>query len=148
MPSVALPLVILLVYAAIGRNADVEVRAQLARSSHSVAAIAACPAVASLLPIPCSPHPLAVVGFQKLNLAAAGVEVGKDGKLHVTHEQTNVAHIFAIGDVVSGAPELTPVAIKAGRLLASRIFGGSSQQMDYHLVRHSTVLRVPKERVP
>lgn len=69
-----------------------------------------------------------------LSLAAAGVELGKDGKLHCESERTNVPNIYAIGDVLSGRPELTPVAIKAGRLLAARLYGGSSQQMDYHLV--------------
>ena len=73
--------------------------------------------------------------LQGLSLAAAGVELGKDGKLHCESERTNVPNIYAIGDVLSGRPELTPVAIKAGRLLAARLYGGSSQQMDYHLVR-------------
>ncbi len=36
--------------------------------------------------------------------------------------------------VEQGRPELTPVAIKAGQLLASRLFGGSNKKMDYHLV--------------
>lgn len=30
--------------------------------------------------------------------------------------------------------ELTPVAIKAGELLARRLFAGSQVRMDYHLV--------------
>jgi thioredoxin reductase (NADPH) len=42
-----------------------------------------------------------------------------------------VPNIFAIGDVVSGKPELTPVAIAAGRLLARRLFGGATIGMDY-----------------
>jgi thioredoxin reductase (NADPH) len=29
-------------------------------------------------------------------------------------DQSNVPHIFAIGDVAEGRPELTPVAIQAG----------------------------------
>jgi len=33
-------------------------------------------------------------------------------------EQTNVPHIYAIGDILDGKLELTPVAIQAGRLLA------------------------------
>jgi pyruvate/2-oxoglutarate dehydrogenase complex dihydrolipoamide dehydrogenase (E3) component len=72
---------------------------------------------------------------QGLNLPAVGVEVGRDGKLHCVNEQTNVEHVFAIGDVVSGTPELTPVAIKAGKLLAARLFGGAAERMDYSLVR-------------
>jgi len=30
-------------------------------------------------------------------------------------ERTNVPHIFAVGDVLEGRPELTPVAIRTGR---------------------------------
>lgn len=33
-------------------------------------------------------------------------------------EQTSVAHVYAVGDIASGRPELTPVAIQAGKLLA------------------------------
>jgi len=69
-----------------------------------------------------------------LNLAAAGVEAGRDGKLPAHGEQTNVPHIYAIGDVLAGKPELTPVAIAAGKLLARRLFGGSTQGMDYEKV--------------
>ena len=34
------------------------------------------------------------------------------------NEQSNVPHIYAIGDILDGKLELTPVAIQAGRLLA------------------------------
>ena len=40
-------------------------------------------------------------------------------------------HIFAIGDVIYGKLELTPVAIKAGKLLSYRLFGGKTEKMDY-----------------
>lgn len=40
------------------------------------------------------------------------------------NEETNVAGVFGLGDVVEGVPELTPSAIQAGRLLAKRLFGG------------------------
>ena len=36
---------------------------------------------------------------------------------------------------LQGRPELTPVAIKAGKMLARRMFTNSSIQMDYDLVR-------------
>jgi len=42
-----------------------------------------------------------------------------------------VPHIFAIGDVLHEKLELTPVAIKAGRLLADRLFDGKTALMDY-----------------
>ncbi|XP_077283515.1 thioredoxin reductase 1 isoform X2 [Arctopsyche grandis] len=67
-----------------------------------------------------------------LNLPAAGVEVvPENGKIDAINEQTNVSNIYAVGDVLQGRPELTPVAIHAGRLLARRMFGNSKQQMDY-----------------
>ena len=33
-------------------------------------------------------------------------------------EQSSVPHVYAIGDIMEGGHELTPVAIQAGRLLA------------------------------
>jgi len=46
-------------------------------------------------------------------------------------EQTNIENIYAIGDVIHGKLELTPVAIRAGKLLSHRLFGGSYEKMDY-----------------
>jgi len=37
-------------------------------------------------------------------------------------DQSSVGHIYAIGDVAEGRPELTPVAIQAGQLLAKVIY--------------------------
>ena len=47
----------------------------------------------------------------------------RTGKIPTVYEQTNVPHIYAIGDVLKGKEELTPVAIQAGKLLARRLFG-------------------------
>jgi thioredoxin reductase (NADPH) len=47
------------------------------------------------------------------------------GKLYCIHEQTSVPHIYAVGDVIEGTPELTPAAILAGKLLAQRLFSGA-----------------------
>lgn len=69
-----------------------------------------------------------------LNLQGIGVQLSKSGKIPVVNEQTNVSHIYALGDVIEGTPELTPVAIQAGRLLARRLFGDSTVQMDYRFV--------------
>ncbi|XP_050026798.1 thioredoxin reductase 1, cytoplasmic-like isoform X2 [Dermacentor andersoni] len=67
-----------------------------------------------------------------LGLAEAGVNVNpKNGKLPAVNERTNVPHIYAVGDVLEGRPELTPVAIQAGILLARRLYGGSDVQCDY-----------------
>ena len=62
-----------------------------------------------------------------LGLERAGVQTDAKGKIPCTNEQSNVGNIYAIGDVVTGAPELTPVAIQAGRYLARRLFGGKQQ---------------------
>ncbi|KAJ8606869.1 hypothetical protein CTAYLR_010260 [Chrysophaeum taylorii] len=44
-------------------------------------------------------------------------------------------HVYAIGDVLEGRPELTPVAIEAGRRLARRLFGGGvDEPVDYDYV--------------
>jgi glutathione reductase (NADPH) len=68
----------------------------------------------------------------ELDPAAAGVRVAEDGTVPVDDAQaTNVPGIHAVGDVTGRAP-LTPVAIKAGRALADRLFGGQPEAgMDY-----------------
>ena len=49
-------------------------------------------------------------------------------------QQTNVEHIFALGDV-TGRAALTPVAIAAGRRLADRLYGGmQGRHLDYDLI--------------
>ena len=40
---------------------------------------------------------------------------------------------------MQGRWELTPVAIKAGKLLARRLFGGSTQLMNYDMVSTDTL---------
>jgi len=68
----------------------------------------------------------------------------RNGKIYCQNEQTNIPHIYAIGDVMEGCPELTPVAIQAGKLLAKRLFlDGFDQPMDYHHV--ATTVFTPLE---
>lgn len=70
-----------------------------------------------------------------IGLDKAGVTADKEsGKIQAHNERTNVPHIYAIGDVLQGRPELTPVAIAAGKLLARRLYDGSRVQMDYENV--------------
>ncbi|XP_014233941.1 thioredoxin reductase 2, mitochondrial-like isoform X1 [Trichogramma pretiosum] len=66
-----------------------------------------------------------------LKLENAGVETVKDGKIDANNEQSNVPHIYAVGDVLHKRPELTPVAIHAGKLLAKRLFNNATETMDY-----------------
>jgi pyruvate/2-oxoglutarate dehydrogenase complex dihydrolipoamide dehydrogenase (E3) component len=70
------------------------------------------------------------VGLEKV-----GVELNKEGKLFVNdYEQTRIPSIYAIGDCIVDRPELTPVAIQAGLLLARRLYGRSQQKMDYNFI--------------
>lgn len=70
--------------------------------------------------------------IDQLNLEAAGVTLTSSGHIAVNEfQETVVPGIYALGDV-TGEKELTPVAIKAGRLLSERLFNGQSQaKMDY-----------------
>jgi NAD(P) transhydrogenase len=57
-----------------------------------------------------------------LNLAAAGLEADKRGRIAVNeHYQTKVEHIYAAGDVV-GFPSLASVSMEQGRIAASHAF--------------------------
>ncbi len=59
-----------------------------------------------------------------LNLAACGLEADKRGRLSVDKHsfQTEVAHIFAAGDVI-GFPSLASTSMEQGRIAACRAFG-------------------------
>ena len=73
--------------------------------------------------------------IHQLNLEAAGVELTERGFIQVDeYQNTTTPGIYALGDV-SGEKELTPVAIKAGRTLAERLFNGKTDaKMDYELI--------------
>ena len=67
-----------------------------------------------------------------LGLEAAGVVTDEAGFIRTDRfQETNVAGVYAIGDV-TGREALTPVAIAAGRRLSDRLFGGmSDRHLDY-----------------
>lgn len=68
------------------------------------------------------------IGLDKVGVALNP----KNGKvIHDAAECTNVDNIFAIGDVLDDKPELTPVAIQAGKYLARRLAGVSNLLTDY-----------------
>ncbi|MCP4302745.1 MAG: glutathione-disulfide reductase, partial [Gammaproteobacteria bacterium] len=71
----------------------------------------------------------------KLDVENAGVRTDSSGFVPTDHlQQTNVAHIHAVGDV-TGRAALTPVAIAAGRRLADRLYGGmEGRHLDYRLI--------------
>lgn len=69
----------------------------------------------------------------KINLEAAGVTADAHGFIRTDkYQNTNVKGIYAVGDI-TGEAQLTPVAIKAGRLLAERLFNKDmpDAHMDY-----------------
>lgn len=67
-----------------------------------------------------------------INIEAAGVKLDQRGYVPVDeHHQTNVPGIYALGDII-GKIELTPVAVKSGRILAERLFNNMTDVvMDY-----------------
>jgi len=69
-----------------------------------------------------------------IGLDKIGVKLNGKGEVIVDKEATNVPNVYAIGDCIEGIWELTPVAIQAGRMLADRLYGGSSFFMDYHTI--------------
>jgi len=87
----------------------------------------------------------------EIGLDKAGVCLSRNGKIPTKYEQTNVPHIYAIGDIIDGATleppsnttELTPVAIQAGKLLAERLYAKGTKQMDYQAV--ATTVYTPLE---
>jgi len=70
-----------------------------------------------------------------LQLDNTGIESDKWGFIPTDdYQQTNIEHIFALGDV-TGRPALTPVAIAAGRRLADRLYGGmDGRHLDYKCI--------------
>lgn len=72
---------------------------------------------------------------EMLNAGKAGLTLDASGFIPTDeYQQTNVEHIFALGDV-TGRDALTPVAIAAGRRLADRLYGGmAGRHLDYQLI--------------
>lgn len=76
-----------------------------------------------------------VPSTEKLGLENTAVKL--DGKGYITvdkFQNTASEGVYAVGDV-TGHAELTPVAIKAGRLLSERLFNGQQgAHLDYSLI--------------
>ena len=71
-----------------------------------------------------------------LNLDSVEVKTNPNSKKIVADpgERSSNGDVYAIGDVLEGGHELTPVAIQAGKLLARRLVGSSQALTDYDLV--------------
>jgi len=64
---------------------------------------------------------------------ALGMKLNENNGKIITNKEdmSSIDGIYAIGDINDGKPELTPVAIKAGVLLANRLFGKKTTLMNY-----------------
>lgn len=70
-----------------------------------------------------------------IGLENIGVALDEKGYIKVDkYQNTNVESVYAVGDCI-GKVELTPVAVKAGRLLSERLFNNKHDaHMDYTLI--------------
>ena len=72
------------------------------------------------------------------NIGLENTQVKLNDKGYViVDEQQNTTNpgIYCVGDIIQGGVELTPVAVKAGRLLSERLFNGMTDaKMDYKLI--------------
>lgn len=67
----------------------------------------------------------------------------EDGHIIANANDETESGVFAVGDAVAQRPELTPAAVKAGQLLARRLFGNGKELMDY--VHCPTTIFTPVE---
>ncbi|MEP4548021.1 MAG: glutathione-disulfide reductase [Saccharospirillum sp.] len=79
-----------------------------------------------------------------MDIEKAGVKAAPKGHLEVNdHYQTNVPHIFALGDVI-GRIQLTPVALAEGMYVADYLFGESTPRpVDYDLIPTAVFCQPP-----
>lgn len=67
-----------------------------------------------------------------LNLSSANIRTNSSGYIETdSFNRTSAQNIYAIGDVIQDGPELTPVAILSGKLVAQRIFRNSLVQESF-----------------
>ena len=91
---------------------------------------------------------LAAVGrdpvTKTMGLQELGVNMNNRGYLQVDKDKrTSVPNIFAVGDIVEGNLELTPVAIKQGKYLANRLFANKKEYVNLEFV--ATAVFTPLE---
>lgn len=69
--------------------------------------------------------------FDDLNLATTKIKINENQSIQTNHRfETNVKNIFAIGDVTV-YPQLAPIAIAQGKMVAANIFG--DKKINYNL---------------
>jgi pyruvate/2-oxoglutarate dehydrogenase complex dihydrolipoamide dehydrogenase (E3) component len=78
-----------------------------------------------------------------LNLAAAGVNQDEKGFIEVNeHLQTNVPHIWALGDV-NGGPQFTYISLDDFRIVRDQLFGPRTRATTDRVVVAATVYLTP-----
>lgn len=72
----------------------------------------------------------------KLQLDKVGVKVDEKGFIEVNkYQNTTVKGIYAVGDIITHAVPLTPVAVASGRQLSERLFNHQpTAHLDYDLI--------------
>ena len=84
-----------------------------------------------------------IPNVEGLGLDVAGVALGDRGEIKVdAHSRTNVASIFAVGDVTDRI-QLTPVAIREGHAFADSQFGDEPWTVDYGCVPNAVFSHPP-----
>ena len=82
-----------------------------------------------------------------LGLAEAGVVLSEQGGVPVDQfSQTNVPHIYAVGDVTERVA-LTPVAIREGHAVADTLFGGRPTPVEHHLIPTAVFSQPPASTI-
>ncbi|MDE9798684.1 hypothiocyanous acid reductase MerA [Staphylococcus delphini] len=83
-----------------------------------------------------------------LNLAAAGVQLGKRGEVVVNDKlQTSVDHIYAVGDV-NGGLQFTYISLDDFRIVKSQIFGDGQRTLEQRgAVPYTMFIDPPMSRV-
>jgi glutathione reductase (NADPH) len=78
-----------------------------------------------------------------LGLREIGLDVKADGRIEVDdYSQTNIGHIFAVGDVTSRV-NLTPVAIYEGHSFADSVFGGRDRPVNHEFIPSAVFSQPP-----
>ena len=84
-----------------------------------------------------------IPNVEGLGLEGVGVVLGERGEIKVdAHSRTNVASIFAVGDVTDRI-QLTPVAIREGHAFADSQFGDHAWTVDYDNVPNAVFSHPP-----
>lgn len=71
---------------------------------------------------------------RQLEINNINLQLSNDDSIVVNNAyQTNIPHIYAIGDVIGG-PQLTPLAIAQGHIVADNLFGHMNRRLQTHLL--------------